>query len=241
MKKLASLMKPADSTDPTFHVRRTLTTALGLPLATAQMRSDDVQGSLGYYFHEGIDKNGKPSDKVLGLSCAHVLRANTTVDYEYAGERTGAPKQKVRVCGFPRFQQTIQKTTDLIGTKVEEVIDLATEIAALGTRETKEGKDEAREAELTLTCKMQDLKRLKQDNVILERFLKDLTIDWANTNARNIGYVDYAPKIDVRVDDCHYTRDLATFKLEETKFRDNFIGNVVDLGLCRLYSFVSLC
>ena len=55
MKKLASLMKLPDSTNPTFRVRRTLTTALGLPIATGRMRTDDAQGSLRYFFHEGID------------------------------------------------------------------------------------------------------------------------------------------------------------------------------------------
>ena len=123
MKKLASLMRPVDSTNPTFYVRRALTTTLGLPLATAERQGVDAQGSPGIYFHEGSYKNGDPSDRVFGLSCAHVLRANTTVDYEYAGERTGTPKQKVRVCDSRRFQEAIEETTDLIGTKVEEIAD----------------------------------------------------------------------------------------------------------------------
>ena len=155
VKKLASLMRPVDTTNPTFYVRRTLTTALGLPLATAERRGVDTQVSLGIYFHEGSYKNGDPSDRVFGLSCAHVLRANTTVDYEYAGERTGAPKQKVRVCGFRRFQETIEETTDLIGTKLEDAADLATEIVRLEAEETSK-EDQALEDERALKRKRVD-------------------------------------------------------------------------------------
>ena len=206
------------------------------PLATAERRGVDAQVSLGIYFHEGSYKNGDPSDRVFGLSCAHVLRANTTVDYEYTGERTGAPKQKVRVCGFRRFQETIEETTDLIGTKVEDAVDLATEIARLEAEKSKE--DQALEDERALKRKREDLNRLKDDSIILEKFLKEVTINFADINARDIGHVDHAPKIDVRVDDCEYTRDMATFQLEATKFKANFRGNVVDLGAC---CFIFLC
>jgi len=103
VEKLASLMHPVDSTNPTFHVRRTLTTVLGMPLAPEESQKKDASGTLGLYFHEGSYKNGDPSPRVFGLSCDHVLRDDTSVDYKYAGERTGAAKQKVRVCGFHRF------------------------------------------------------------------------------------------------------------------------------------------
>ena len=90
------------------------------------------------------------------------------------------------------------------------------------------------------------MNRLKEDSVILEKFLKDVTINFTDINARDIGHVDYAPKtrIDVRVDEYKYTRDMATFQLEATIFKANFKGNVVDLGACCfIFSlfFVSLC
>ena len=215
-------MHPVDSTNPTFHVRRTLTTALGL------------------YFHEGSYKNGDPGPRVFGLSCDHVLRSDTSVDYKYAGKRTGTAKQKVRVCGFRRFQQTIDETTDLIAKKVEQNVDLATEIATLEGQETSQDEDQALEDARVLRRKKEDLARLKEDSVILEKHLKDVNINWSDIEARNIGHVDYAPSIDVRVDENHYTRDFATFQLDPTKF--NFLGNVVDLGACCFISlFMCLC
>ena len=35
---------------------------------------DDVQGSVGFFFHEGRDKYGMPGTKVFGASNCHVLR-----------------------------------------------------------------------------------------------------------------------------------------------------------------------
>ncbi|KAF8641662.1 hypothetical protein AX16_009855, partial [Volvariella volvacea WC 439] len=43
------------------------------------------------------------------------------------------------------------------------------------------------------------------------------------------GVVDWAPKISVRVDDRHYTRDIATFAVDQDKVK-NFEGNIVNFG-----------
>src|SRR6266571_2829738 len=57
---------------------------------------EDAQGTLTLWFHENKDKDGNDSDKVCGVSCCHVLRKDTPVEYEHRG---GAPKDHVRVCG----------------------------------------------------------------------------------------------------------------------------------------------
>ncbi|KAF8644044.1 hypothetical protein AX16_008712, partial [Volvariella volvacea WC 439] len=63
-----------------------------MPIATAVGGGDgDAQGSVTFFFHEGQDKHGNPSNKVLGVSNCHVLRENTNVTYEFKG--VGAPRQ----------------------------------------------------------------------------------------------------------------------------------------------------
>ena len=47
---------------------------------------------------------------------------------------------------------------------------------------------------------------------------------------RNVGFVDWAPHISVEVDDRHYTRDICTVELDPQRFKDNILGNVVDLS-----------
>ncbi|KAG8941346.1 hypothetical protein FRC04_004592 [Tulasnella sp. 424] len=87
------LMRVVGNSDATAHVRRIFTPALNMPLATREKEDDDAQGSLTLYFHEGKDKHGNASDKVLGVSNCHVLRKNTTVDYVFRG--SGGPKQEI--------------------------------------------------------------------------------------------------------------------------------------------------
>jgi hypothetical protein len=91
------LMRHVGSDNATHYVRRFLTALLGIPLATEWMEEEDAQGTLTLWFHENTDKDGNPSDKVYGVSNCHVLRKDTTVEYEYRG---GAPKDHVRVCGM---------------------------------------------------------------------------------------------------------------------------------------------
>lgn len=92
------MMRVAHKTDPTSYIRRAFTPVLGLPLAAEEMENDDSQGSLTFFFHEGEDERGNPSEKVFGVTNKHVVRKVTDVDYELG--RSGARKSYIRVCGF---------------------------------------------------------------------------------------------------------------------------------------------
>ena len=105
------LMCHVDIDDATHYVRRFLTALLGIPLATKGMEEEDVQGTLTLWFHENKDTDGNPSDKVYGVSNCHVLRKDTTVEYEH---RAGAPKNHVRVCGMRRFQRGLNEIRKVI-------------------------------------------------------------------------------------------------------------------------------
>ena len=107
---------------------------------------------------------------------------------------------------------------------------MATEIAILEQeQENIQDEDQALEGAQVLKRK-EDLGRLKEDGVTLEKHLKDVTVNWSDIKARTVDHVDYAPSINVRVDEYNYTRDFGTFELEASKFQANFLGNVVDLG-----------
>ena len=80
-----ALVRVMGSNNPTAHVRRIFTAALNVPLAAKEREEEDAQGSLTLYFHEGKDKRGNLSNKVLGVTNCHVLRKNTGADYEYKG------------------------------------------------------------------------------------------------------------------------------------------------------------
>ena len=68
------------------------------------------------------------------------------------------------------------------------------------------------------------------DNDSLQAFFKLVNTQWNDIARRSIGFIDWAPRISIDVDDRHYTRDIGTFELDPQKFKDNFQGNVVQLG-----------
>ncbi|KAH9927332.1 uncharacterized protein B0H18DRAFT_1084828 [Fomitopsis serialis] len=105
------LIRHVGSNNSTHYVRRFLTALLGVPLAAEEKQEEDARGTLTLWFHENKDKDGNPSNKVYGVSNCHVLRKNTTVDYEH---RDGARMNHVRVSGLHRFQRGIDDITKAV-------------------------------------------------------------------------------------------------------------------------------
>ena len=233
-----ALMRVADETNPTHYVRRPFTAALGMPIARKEREEADAQGTVSFFFHENKDKNGEPSARVLAVSNKHVLRADTTVNYQFMG--TGAPRQYVRVCGFRRFQRFLDETRALVTKNVAEAVRLAEEIARLEAKLKSENREQAEEDEDALEIKKDQLKKVGKDNGKLQAFFKEVNTQWNDIARRTIGFVDWAPSISVDVDDRHYTRDIGTVELDSQKFKDNFQGNVVDLGAFCLISLMNI-
>ena len=71
---------------------------------------------------------------------------------------------------------------------------------------------------------------VKQHIGLLEACYKEVNAQWSDVERRNIGHVDWAPKISVDVEGSRYTLYVGTFELDEAKFKPNFEGNVIDLG-----------
>jgi hypothetical protein len=156
------------------------------------------------------------------------------VDYQFMGP--GAPRQYVRVCGNRRFQRALDETRDLVTQSVNEAVRLAEEITRLEGQPRSKNPEQAEEDEEALETKKGQLTKVNKDKGKLQAFCKDLNTQWNDIVCRNIGSVDWTPSISVDVDNHHYTRDIGTFELDPQKFKDNFQGNVVDLGVFCLIS-----
>ncbi|KAG6329245.1 hypothetical protein ID866_9844 [Astraeus odoratus] len=216
------LLRHVGTANATHHVRGFLTALLGVPLTTQDWERDDGQGTLTLWFHEIIDKSGKPSDRVLGLTCCHVLRRNTTTKYELKG---GAAKNLVRVCGTRRFLRGLDDITKAISDHGILAEYYARDIARLQAMEEQD--DEARRELRRLRPKLEEEKEAVDD---LEAFYDEVTKQWSDGKLqRNIGYAEYAPAISV-AKDTQYTLDWGVFVAAEAKVRPQFEGNVVDLG-----------
>ncbi|THU77060.1 hypothetical protein K435DRAFT_785161, partial [Dendrothele bispora CBS 962.96] len=217
------LMRHVGSSNATHHVRRFLTPLLGVPLATEKMEEEDTQGTLTLWFHENKDTDGNPSNKVYGVSNCHVLRKNTTVDYEY---QDGAPMEHVRVSGMRRFQRGLDEITKAIGDHGIRADLWAREIVQL---EAKERQDTENTKEIQ--AKQRQLDNEHKAIADLEALHDEITKYWSDIKLhRNIGHVQHAAAITVDTD-TQYTTDWAAFLATEAKVKDEFEGNVVDLVL----------
>ena len=66
-----------------------------MPIATAEREVDDVRSTVTLFFHENKDEHGNPSERVFGVSNSHILRKDTTVEYDFEGSmRTKLAKVK---------------------------------------------------------------------------------------------------------------------------------------------------
>ncbi|KAJ6598649.1 hypothetical protein B0H10DRAFT_2167577 [Mycena sp. CBHHK59/15] len=198
------LMRHVSSNNATHYVRPFLTALLGIPLATEGMEEEDAQGTLTLWFHENKDKDGNPSDKVYGVSNCHVLRKDTTVEYEHSG---GAPKDHVRVCGMRRFQRGLDEIRKVIGDHGILADLWAREIVKLEVKERKDAENA----------------RLKRRN------LEDENEAIADLGPCTMKSRNTAITVDVEGGTL-YTSDWAAFLAAEAKVKDEFEGSVVDLG-----------
>lgn len=217
------LMSHVGNTNPTHHVRRFLTALLGIPLATQGMEKKDSQGTLTLWFHENRDKNGDPSTDVYGVSSCHVLRKNTTIDYE---RKDGASKDFVRVCGVRRFQRGLDEIKKAISDHGIRASYFTQEID--GLEETENPDDVADEI-------AKNRRSLAEENdaiLQLETMYEEVTKYWFDIKLyRDIGYVQHAKAIKVDIEGgTRYTSDWGAFLATEAKVRDQFEGNVVDIG-----------
>ncbi|KZT09603.1 uncharacterized protein LAESUDRAFT_741859 [Laetiporus sulphureus 93-53] len=210
------LLRHVGSTNATHHVRRFLTPLLG-------MEKDDAQGTLTLWFRENKDRSGKPSDKVFGVSNCHVLRKKTNENYEHKG---GAPKIYVRVCDMRRFQRGLDDITKAVSDYVIIADHWARDIVRLQERGVQDPEDEE-ELEQTRI-------KLNEENraiASLEAFHVQVENEWSNIKLqRNIGFVQHSVAISVDEDDTNFTLDWAAFEAAEGKVKNEFEGNVVDLG-----------
>lgn len=215
------LMPHVSSIDATHHVRRFLTTLLGNPLAV-----EDMEGTLTLWFHENKDENGNPSDKVYGVSNCHVLRKDTTTEYEY---KDGELKSHVQVCGMDRFKKGIDEIKKAVVDHVVRAELWTREIVRLRDKENQDSgvKKQIRAYQRKLEDEMEAISEL-------EALHNEVTTRWSDD--RNIGHVTYAAPIGVDVEGgTLYTSDWAVFLASEEKVKDEFEGNVIDLGAFLLF------
>ncbi|KAF4623360.1 hypothetical protein D9613_001403 [Agrocybe pediades] len=209
------LMIIEDNISPTFGLNHPFDVGLGIPIARA---SDDAQGTITLLFREVKTSNGDPSNTILALTNKHVVSLDTTTDYDF----DPANPQSILVCGEHRFDRAFNEIEDAVNEGFRDAVDLTRYLKDLESKSCGQITELIQHKRTVLDYK-------HEDNATLQEFFDEVNEKWRDANNRKLGQVHWAPHISVKVDDHHYTRDIATLVVDEEKLK-NFTGNVVDLG-----------
>jgi hypothetical protein len=180
-----ALLHPAFKANTTVDVRSPLTPTLELPISAFDR--PNYQGTMALFFTEGGD-----SDKVLGLTCHHVLfkmDKETNSDYDLKG--SGAPRKKVQLLGNRGFEDFLKSIESQVGSYAIGARATTSEIRTL---EKKSGGDDNKNDELKEQLKALRAELVKANQTIedLKKFHKKVKTEWASPRNRVIGHIRYS-------------------------------------------------
>jgi hypothetical protein len=191
------LFEPVNDLDPTVDVVAPLTPALGLRISTRARPK--AQGTMALYLAEGGD-----SDRLLGLTCRHVLFGSTEANVDYARR---APRKDVLLLGTRAFDSLVNSIKIRIGRHG---------ISGKRYRKQIEG-FEAREAGTNAA----DVEKARADRIKTQGLLDDankameqlgklhdrVKKDWSQLDKRVIGHILRSPAISLGVSPQRFTED----------------------------------
>ncbi|KZP25739.1 hypothetical protein FIBSPDRAFT_929153 [Athelia psychrophila] len=215
------LLKPVDDLDPLVDVVSPLTPALGLRISTRARPT--AQGTMALYLAEGGG-----SDRLLGLSCRHVLIGSEegNLDYSY---HPGAPAKDVLLLGERAYADVVDSVKLAIGGHGIAAKRWKKQIERFTERQGNDAADAAKA----------EASRIKTEGLLaaaeaaveaLAGFLARVTKEWRTPDSRVIGRVLRAPPLALGVGAQRFTEDWAVFALDRAKLGAGFRGNKMDLG-----------
>ncbi|KAI6163349.1 hypothetical protein EDD17DRAFT_1776098 [Pisolithus thermaeus] len=209
-------------TDAVPEFRKPFTPALGLSIAP--LKTPHFEGTGALYFHESKDSN-----RVLLLTCAHVVRPPLAHPHDTVLDRKTKrhPREQVIALGNSGYINALKSMMGAIGDLDHSIRDWQYVLDRLG--KPKEGEPEntteKRDEYLALVKKAR--KRVSEIN----KFHSETVKQWTIPDQRIIGEVLHAEPIDFNVAPHGFTSDWAIIELYDDKFDwDTFVGNKVYVG-----------
>lgn len=217
------LLKPVDDLDPLVDVVSPLTPALGLRISTRARTN--AQGTMAIYIAEGGG-----SDRLLGLSCRHVLIESQGGNFDYS-YHPSVPAKDVLLLGKRAYADVVDSIKLAIGGHGISAKRWRKQIE--GFKERERGNDAADVAKA-------EASRIKIEGLLddaekamgqLGGLLDQVNKEWKKIDNRVIGHVLRSPPIGLGVSEQHFTEDWGVFVVDRTKLGDGFQGNKIDLGM----------
>lgn len=175
------LLKPVDDLDPLVDVVSALTPALGLRISTRA--SPNAQGTMALYLAEGGGSN-----RLLGLSCRHVLIGSQegNLDYSY---HPSAPVKDVLLLGKRAYAELVDSIKLTIGGHGISAKHWRKQIEGFKEREKGNDAVDVAKAEASRIKTEGLLDEAEKAMVELGGLLDQVNKDWKKIDNRVIGHI----------------------------------------------------
>ena len=217
------LLEPVGDLDPLVDVVSHLTPALGLRISTKAR--PDAQGTMALYLAEGGG-----SDRLLGLSCRHVLIGSKEANVDYVRHPSHWPPRDVLLLGRRAFTNLVDSIKFRIGRHGITVELWRQQIEDLEEREKGTNTVDVEKAKTTRIETQGLLDKAEKAMEALGVLLKQVNKDWKKLYNRVLGHILRSPAITLGVGEHHFTEDWGIFQVNHAKLGGGFQGNKMDLS-----------
>ena len=216
------LLKPVGDLDPLVDVVSPLTPALGLGISTKAM--PDAQGTMALYLAEGGD-----SERLLGLSCRHLLIGSKEANIDYICHHSQSRKS-VLLLGRSAFSSLVDSIKLRIGRYGLTVDHWRIQIEEFEEREKDTNSVDIENAKAARIETQALLDKAEKAMNALGVLLDRVKQDWKKLDNRVLGHILRSPAITFGVGEHRFTEDWGIFKVNRAKLGAGFQGNKIDLG-----------
>ncbi|KAG8906563.1 hypothetical protein FRB99_006677 [Tulasnella sp. 403] len=216
------LFEPVEDLDPTVDVVGPLTPALGLRISTKSR--PQAQGTMALYLAEGGG-----SDRLLGLSCRHVLFGSNEANVDYVRHHS-RPRKDVLLLGTRAFNNLVDSIKLRIGRYGISVKRYRKQIEGFVAREAGTNPVDVEKARANRIETQGFVDNAEKAMEALAKLLDCVKKEWSQLDKRVIGHILRSPAISLGVGPHRFTEDWGIFVVDRSKLGDGFQGNKIDLG-----------
>ncbi|KAM5531457.1 hypothetical protein V8D89_014847 [Ganoderma adspersum] len=216
------LLRPVDDLDPLVDVIGPLTPTLGLGISTTTR--PNAQGTMALYLAEG-----RNSDKLLCLTCRHVLIGPKEANVDFVRRPGGGPSDVI-LLGKKAFNTLLDTIQVRIGRHAISADRWRTQIEGFEKREEGTDADDVEKARKYRVKTQALLRKAEEAMEALGAFFSQVNNDWKKRGNRVLDPVLRSPAIRLGVGERCFTEDWGIFRVDRAKLGDGFQGNKIDLG-----------
>ena len=172
---------------------------------------------------------GGTSNRLLGLSCRHVLIGSKEANIDYV-RHPGAPPRDVLLLGRKAFTHLVDSIKLRIGRHGITVQRWRKQIERFEEGEKGTNAVDVDKAKADRIETQGLLEKAEEAMEALGMLLNQVNTDWKKLDNRVLGHILRSPAITLGTGEHRFTEDWEIFQVNRAKLGDGFKGNKMDLG-----------